>query len=100
MDICRKYRFPFLRELKQKHKPKLTICFGKNYKNDFVSAFGDDGIHLKEEVIGDRDLYWFSSDGGIVAICPFPTSQYGLNSNELIDSFGKRIKEISNKNIR
>lgn len=95
MDICRKYRFPFLRELKQKHKPKLVICFGKNYKNDFSSALGGDGIDIKEETIGDRNLYWFSSDEGIIAICPFPTSQYGLNSNELIDSFGKRIKDLT-----
>lgn len=94
LDLCRTHRFPFLREIKKAHKPKLVICFGKSYKDDFISAFGGDEETVHEETIETRDLYWFSSDEGIVAICPFPTSQYGLNSDELLEAFGKRIREL------
>lgn len=99
IDLCRRHRFGFLRELKKSHKPKLIICFGKSYKDGFASAFGGENGDMHEEDIGGRSLYWFSSDDGIVAICPFPTSQYGLNSNELLDAFGKRIGKLIKQEI-
>lgn len=94
LEWCRNNRFQFFRESLKKHKPKLIVCFGKSYKEDFMSAFCGDGVVIRNETISGRDLYWSMSGNTVVTVCPFPTSQHGLNSNNLIQDFGKRIREI------
>jgi hypothetical protein len=94
IEWCKKNRFKFLSEIKKQYKPKIIICFGKTYKDDFKSAFCDDNQGENKEQILDREPFWYKSDSTIVAVCPFPTGPYGLNSNVLLQSFGDRIREL------
>ncbi|MEL5848969.1 MAG: hypothetical protein U7M05_06330 [Candidatus Igneacidithiobacillus chanchocoensis] len=91
---CRKNRFKLFRKLTEIHRPKLVLCFGKSYINDFRSAFCSDNEEWLHEPIEHRTLSWVRTKNTVVAVCPFPTSPYGLNSNLLLNSFGKRIREI------
>ena len=91
---CREHRFNFLMDLLKNHGPKLIICFGKSYLKDFISSFCDEGAEVVCEDIGGRVLNWAKSGNTLVAVCPFPTSPYGLNSNALLDAFGKRIRQL------
>jgi hypothetical protein len=91
---CKENRFPFFSEITKKYKPKLIICFGKSYKEDFENAFCRGSNEEHNEVILERDLSWYKTDSTTVAICPFPVNRYGLNSNELIHGFGDRIRSI------
>lgn len=92
-DWCRKNRFVLFRELVKKHEPKLILCFGKTYLTDFKAAFchGDEKWH--HETIENRSLSFARNKNTLIAVCPFPTSRYGLNSNSLLRSFGRRISE-------
>lgn len=92
---CKVNRFPFLLQAKEKHKPKCIVCFGKTYKDDFVSAFCGNNHEENMEKIGDRELYWYDSGETKVFVCPFPTGPYGLNSDELIKNFGEKIRSIA-----
>lgn len=91
---CRENRFPALSEMAKKHKPKLIICFGKTYKEDFKKAFVRDSNEEHEESILNRKISWYRNDSTVVAVCPFPVNRYGLNSNELLQAFGERIRSI------
>ncbi len=94
MEWCKKNRFIFLSDIKRKHKPRLIICFGRTYKDDFKSAFCEKDTEERKEKILDRELIWYRSDSTIVAVCPFPTGPHGLNSNILLQEFGKRISSL------
>lgn len=96
VEWCRSNRFIFFRESLKKHKPKLVVCFGKSYKDDFFNAFCGEGAKVTNEKIGGRDLYWSRCENTFVTVCPFPTSRYGLNSNKLLQDFGVRIRNILN----
>lgn len=62
-----------------------------------------DDIHCKQ-IVGDerqkepstRTLYWVKvSAQTTLAVIPFMTSRYGLNSNALIEKFRVRIREVA-----
>lgn len=95
IDWCRNNRFPILRDWTRAHQPKLIICFGKTYLDDFKAAFGEGGHPDRLEIVADRELRWFwTRFGTLIAVCPFPVNRHGLNSNARLQAFGDRIAEI------
>lgn len=91
---CKKNRFPLFSQLLNKQKPKLIICFGKTYKKEYEDAFSLSASECYNETIMERNLSWYKKDSTTVTVCPFPVNRYGLNSNNLIQEFGDRIKSI------
>jgi hypothetical protein len=95
IEWCRENRFPILRQRARSHQPKLIVCFGKTYLDDFKAAFGDGDDSDRSEIVADRELRWFwTSFGTLVVVCPFPVNRHGLNSNARLQAFGERIAHI------
>ena len=100
---CQLYLFDEIRKWAKKHSPKLIIATGISYYNEFIMAFGGiDTVHnaeIKKEKILDRELLWLkiNDDRTILAITPFLGGRYGLNSDELLEQFGKDISNICMK---
>lgn len=104
---CLLRRFPWMAEQVKKHQPRLIIGTGIGYLTDFIVCCGGSGIvddiHC-ERLVGDennsgnssRTLYWTKvSSQTTLAVVPFMTSRFGLNSNVLIEKFGSRIREVA-----
>lgn len=92
---CVENRFPRLREWAKQHQPKLILCLGKTYLEDFGAAFHCHEAAFAHEVIDDRDLYWaVNSEGTLVVVLPFMVNRYGLVKNVSIQKFGERISEL------
>lgn len=101
MKWVQENRFPFIQSQKLKYKPKLIICFGKSYQNDFRSAFLQKESILETELIEEKTIYYNNESTTLVAILPFPSGRYGLNRNSDIEKFGIRIRELlSEKSIK
>jgi hypothetical protein len=74
---------------------------------NFIVCCGGSGIvdDIRcERIVGDesnpgastRTLYWTKViDRTTLAVIPFMTSRFGLNSNALIEKFGNRIREVA-----
>lgn len=95
IQFIRNNRFPVMYSWVKQHRPKVIICTGKTYENDFISAFSDEKIQLTTEIIGERNMQWgVNTFGTIIFIIPFMVNRYGLNKNETIQKFGERMKAI------
>ena len=93
-------RFPRLRVWAKERKPRLIICVGISYKNEFIVAFGDEGAQVKEAVAGGKKFYYFKNEtGAIVAITYFLGNPHGLNSDAAIKATGEKIAQILAQNI-
>lgn len=99
VEWCRLNRLPVLSGMAKKYNPKLIICFGKTYKEDFKKAFVDDCNEEHVEDILDRQISWYQDKSTTIVVCPFPVNRYGLNSNELLQAFGEKIKTIINSEV-
>ncbi|MFZ2124498.1 MAG: hypothetical protein WA012_12555 [Rhodoferax sp.] len=94
---CKRARFSVMRSWVAKFKPKVIVCFGKTFINDFGSAFVNGDTKFIKEPILNRELSWTrTQDGVLVAVCPFPVNRYGLNSDALLQAFGDRIGILMN----
>lgn len=92
LDWCSARRFPQIRKWSEQAIPKLILCLGKAYIQDFRSAFQDEGCDFTHEVIDGRDLYWsVNKQGSLVVVVPFMVNRNGLVKNVSIEKFGKRI---------
>lgn len=92
-------RFPKLRAWAKERKPRLIICVGISYKNEFIAAFGGEGAQVKEAVAGGKKFYYFENeDGTTVAITYFLGNPYGLNSDAAIKATGEKIAQILAQN--
>lgn len=93
---CKENRFPVMKQWVQKYDPKLIICFGKTYVNEFNLAFADNENDFNIENVGDLILQWKKNDNGtIIAVLPFPNAQNkGLKSNSDIEAMGKRLSQF------
>ena len=95
MSWCRKKRFPRIREWVAKYKPRLILCFGKSYKEDFKLAFADEDSKFRCINVDDKKLYWcVNADGAIVVILPFVIGRYGLNKDCLIQKAAEEIAKL------
>ena len=92
-------RFPKLRAWAKERKPRLIICVGISYKNEFIAAFGGEGAQVKEAVAGGKKFYYFKNEAGaIVAITYFLGNPHGLNSDAVIKAAGEKIAQILAQN--
>jgi hypothetical protein len=88
-------RFPVMKSWGSSCAPKLVICAGITYREDFKAAFVDDGVELCRDVIDDRELYWAkNANGSTVVIIPFMVNRNGLTRNVSIQKFGERIRSL------
>lgn len=88
-------RFPVMKSWVADSTPRLIVCAGITYKEDFRTAFVDDDVELHREVIDDRELHWAkNANGGFVVIIPFMVNRHGLTRNVSIQKFGDRIREL------
>lgn len=93
---CKENRFPIMQQWVKKYAPKLLICLGKTYVNEFNLAFADNENDFNRENIGDLVLQWKKNNNGtIIAVLPFPNAQNkGLKSDSDIEEMGKRLKQF------
>jgi hypothetical protein len=104
---CFLHRFPWIADQVRLYKPKLLIGTGIGYLTDFIVSFGGSNlaefIH-KETIIGDpakpetstRTMYWTKiNEHTTIVVTPFFGGIYGLNSDALLQTFGKKISEIA-----
>ncbi len=95
IDWIKLKRFPVMREWTKKYSPKLVICTGITYQNDFFRAFGDTEMELRTESIDNRQLiYGFNKEKTLVVVIPFMVNRNGLTKNVSIQKFGESIEEI------
>ena len=104
---CFLNRFPSIAETVKHHNPKLIVGTGVTYLTDFFACFagtgGSGNIQIEElqsNLGGDRSrrrYYWskINGDQTLLAVIPFFSSQYGLNSDSLIQRLGSRLAELS-----
>jgi hypothetical protein len=99
---CQIYRFSEILKWVNKHSPKIIICTGITYQNDFIMAFnGLEDLYKKDiskKTISGRDLVALNvnDDKTILVIIPFLGGTHGLNSDQLLQVFGKEIQNLCN----
>lgn len=104
---CERYRFPYFSKLRSKHNPKLIVCCGLSYLNKFLHFFGandSDVASLRVESIPyrssssrntSRRMYIANLGDQTFLVCiPFLTGAYGLNSDEMLQFVGNRLREL------
>ena len=95
LDWCKQNRLPKFRELAAVAKPKLILCVGKTFLQDFAIAFHDKSAEFNHEQIADRDLYWArNEEGTLIVNVPFLLNRWGLVKHTSIASFTARIREL------
>lgn len=104
---CFLHRFPNIAKIVEKYAPKIIICTGIDYLNDFFSCYArhidiDTPINYvevqseSENNAHKRRLYWSKINSKTtLCVIPFFSGAYGLNSDELLQKFGKKIRNIS-----
>jgi len=90
------------------YKPKLIICIGSGYRNDFIKGFfGGDKAKLERQAIkpepsnknqNNRYVSYAYHNDTLLVVIPFSTSPNGLNSNHLLQAVGNKIRELLTKN--
>jgi hypothetical protein len=89
------YRLPQMRKWAENSKPKLILCLGKTYCEQFKKAFLDDDSIVNSEIIENKEMSWGENlHGSLVVVIPFMVNRNGLTRNVAIQSFGERIKNL------
>lgn len=95
IDWIRKNRFPVMRNWVREYSPKLILCTGVSYFEDFKKAFIISDTNINEEIIDNKQLKWFINENKtLVVVIPFMTNRHGLIKNVSISKFGTRIAEL------
>lgn len=98
LNWCSEFRFPEIRKWTEKYAPKLIICLGKTYIDDFKACFLEKQSEFSHEVIDERDLFWsYNKEGGLIVVIPFMVNRNGLVKNVSIQKFGERISHLLQK---
>lgn len=92
-NFCRQKesRFGLLNKLMLRLKPKLIIATGISHRFDFANAFGFEVDVLAEKPILDKRMFIAKQPDCTLAVIPFFTSRFGLNSDKLIGRAGEVI---------
>lgn len=102
---CRDNRFPYFAQLTKEKKPKVILCTGTGYYEDFILAFS--GLPLVKKKLfqgtvqdksslqngSERSYYYYQFDETHLFVVPFLTSRYGLNSHKLLKQMGAIIRD-------
>ncbi|WP_059414008.1 hypothetical protein [Cupriavidus basilensis] len=96
LDLCRfGGRFRFLARICACWQPKVVVCFGQRHTQDFIRAFGLGKTVADEWQLQPADLVMslrvFRGDGTTWIICPALAGANGLNSDVLLNAFGKLL---------
>lgn len=108
---CFLNRFPKISNFTKTKAPKLIIGTGVTYLTDFLACFAgslnlDGAIQVgsllskssKEKPI--RKYYWAKlTNGTTIVVIPFFSGQFGLNSNDLIQQMGNKIRALCSLEI-
>lgn len=91
-------------KITENYKPKLIICIGNGYQNNFVKGFfGNNEIKLGYQAIkpessnknqNNRYIYYARHIDTLLVVTPFSTSSNGLNSDHLLQAVGNKIREL------
>ncbi|SDB43376.1 hypothetical protein SAMN05660653_02097 [Desulfonatronum thiosulfatophilum] len=102
---CYMNRFPNIAKLTDEYKPKIVIGTGLSYFNDFFvcfSGYEKYNMMINYGILKSKDserkvcYYWSKiNTNTTLFVIPFFSSQYGLNSDYLIEEMGKNIREKS-----
>lgn len=92
---CREHRFRWLRELVKAHEPKLILCTGEGWREDFFAAFGE-GECRGEDKRAERSIWHLATNSGktLVVVTYFPMWRNGLNSNARLAEAGSTVATI------
>lgn len=98
---CFLHRFPAISKMVSEKSPKLIIGTGISYLTDFFACYAgstniDTTINTGELTkTKKRQYYWAKlSNGTTLVVIPFFSSQFGLNSGDLLQEMGEKIKEL------
>lgn len=92
---CKNKRLPQIRKWTSAFTPKLVVCLGKTYADDYAKAFFDDGKDFVTEPVDDCEIRWgINSDNTLVVILPFMVNRHGLTKNATIQKVGDRISQL------
>lgn len=93
-DWILKERAKKIREWVLRYNPKVIICVGISYANDFQVAFMDRNLS-GVEIIDGKELRWgVNSNGTYVFVIPFMVNRHGLTKDSSIQLFGERMRNI------
>ena len=104
---CFLHRFPKIANMVKKYSPKIIICTGVDYLNDFFSCYaGHIDIETpinyleiqpaSESNSHKRRLYWSKiNKNTTLCVVPFFSGVYGLNSDDILQKFGHELRNIS-----
>lgn len=106
---CLLNRFPYFSSLTSKYRPKVIICTGTDYLTEFIVAFKGDSksqeVKIKTHTVRDekqlknptRTFYHILTNGGSTHqfVIPFFSGKHGLNSGELLNQMGQKIRSIA-----
>jgi hypothetical protein len=98
---CFLHRFSAISKLVKNKTPKLIIGTGISYLNEFLACYAG-SIDINKSInVGklsktkERKYYWVKlSNGTTIVVIPFFSSQSGLNSNDLLQEMGEKIREL------
>ena len=96
LDWCRQHRLAALRAKAAEHRPRLIVCVGKTYVQDFKLAFLDNHtVHMQRKPIAGLELlHKRNAEGALVVVLPFMINRNGLTRNSAIQEFGDRIAQL------
>lgn len=98
LSWCRDHRIPMIESWSEKYRPKLVICLGKTFIEDFSAAFAAPVETYNHEVIDQKDIRWqINPNGTLVVILPFMIGRHGLIRNLSIQKVGERIGSLLEK---
>ncbi len=101
---CATNRFPVFAEKVNEHKPRLIICTGVTYLNDFYNCFigqGDKSYITSFQLTDNSDTNKhprtcykvIKNNQTAMFVIPFFSGSYGLNSSTLIKKLAEEIKK-------
>ncbi|TDF66167.1 transcriptional regulator [Cupriavidus sp. L7L] len=98
LNLCRLGgRFRFLAELRRNMRPKVLVCLGARQADDYVRAFGFEGVCRNEVILQPADLtrtlQCFWHEGTAMMIAPAFGGAHGLNSDVLLDAMGQHVAQ-------
>lgn len=96
LDWCLTHRFPALRKWVSDYCPRLVLCTGITFSDQFRSAFGSKDEHVFTERASGKEIKYFATNGGntLVTVVHFLGGPHGLNSDEDLIATGKRLGEL------
>ncbi|WP_028111697.1 hypothetical protein [Ferrimonas kyonanensis] len=98
----RDYRFPMLRRWVKEHQPRVIVCFGNSYVDDYRSAFSGQSITFTANRFAGVKLFYAPINDGntLLVILPFIAFySHCLNSDYRIRHAGVVVAQLANEHF-